>query len=263
MFNRFNQLHESSEDPLVLPNCWDVVTARLIEEAGASALATTSAAVAWSMGSPDGNQLDRDLMLANLQRITEAVDVPVSCDIEGGFGDDDKALSETTRMVIGAGAVGVNLEDSLDDGSLRSVDDAARRVKVVREAAGKEGVDLYLNARTDTYLVGDGDLDDTLARADAYLSVGASGVFVPGTADLATISTLTEAIQAPVNILVGPESPPVPELAEAGVRRISAGSSLAGAVLGHLSRAAHELLNEGTYQRLEIPLPWADLNALF
>ncbi|KNX36352.1 isocitrate lyase/PEP mutase family protein [Luteipulveratus halotolerans] len=256
---RFHALHD---DLVVLPNCWDAVTARLIEDAGAPALATTSAAVAWSLGRPDGNHLERDVMLEALRRITSAVDVPVSCDIEGGFGEGDEALAETTRLVIEAGAVGVNIEDT-HAGGFRTVEDAAHRVSVVRQAADAAGVDLFINARTDSYLAGTADLDDALVRARAYLAAGASGIFVPGTGDLDVIGRITAAIDAPVNVLVGPGSPSVPELRAAGVRRVSAGSSLAGAVLGHVSRAAREMLDEGTYTQMDDALGWGDVNALF
>ncbi|MDF8264469.1 isocitrate lyase/PEP mutase family protein [Luteipulveratus flavus] len=256
---RFHALHD---DLLVLPNCWDAVTARVVEAAGAPALATTSAAVAWSLGAPDGNQLDRDLMLQNLRRITDVVDVPVSSDIEGGFGEGDEALAETTRLVIEAGAVGVNLEDTHADG-FRSVQDAAHRVSIVREAATAAGVDLFINARTDSYLAGNADYDDTVARANAYLEAGASGIFVPGTGDLDVIARLVKEIDAPLNVLVGPGSPPVEELRAVGVRRVSAGSSLAGSVLGHVDRAAREMLDQGTYSEMGGALGWGEVNALF
>lgn len=259
---RATTFHALHDDLLVLPNCWDAASARIIQEAGAPALATSSAAVAWSLGTQDGNVLDRGLMLDHLRRIVAATDVPVSCDIEGGFGDSAADLAETTRLVIGAGAVGVNLEDATDR-ALRPVDEAAERVRVVREAADKAGVDLYLNARTDGYLLGAADFDDTIARAAAYLEAGASGIFVPGVTDLEIVARLTGAIDAPVNILTGPAAPPIAQLKEAGVRRVSAGSSLAAAVFGHIERAARELLEQGTYTGLAGARTWAELNALF
>lgn len=255
----FRALHD---DLLVLPNCWDAASARIIQQAGAPALATSSAAVAWSLGTRDGNVLDRNLMLEHLRRIIAVSSVPVSCDIEGGFGDSATDLAETTRLVIEAGAVGVNLEDAFDRG-LRPVEEAAARVRVVREAADAAGIDLYLNARTDGYLLGAADFDDTVARAAAYLEAGASGIFVPGVTDLETVSRLTAAIDAPVNILTGPSAPPIAQLKAAGARRVSAGSSLAAAVFGHVERAARELLDEGTYTGLDGAHTWAELNALF
>ena len=255
----FHALHQ---DLLVLPNCWDAASARVIQEAGAPALATSSAAVSWSLGTQDGNVLDRDLMLEHLRRIVAVTTVPVSCDIEGGFGDSAADLAETTRLVIEAGAVGVNLEDALG-GALRPVDEAAERVRAVREAADGAGLDLYLNARTDRYLLGEPDFDDTVARAAAYLEAGASGIFVPGVTDLDTVARLTTAIDAPVNILTGPTAPPIAQLKAAGARRVSAGSSLAAAIFGHVERAARELLTAGTYGELAGPRTWGDMNALF
>ncbi|HWC23695.1 MAG TPA: isocitrate lyase/phosphoenolpyruvate mutase family protein [Flexivirga sp.] len=255
----FHALHD---DLLVLPNCWDAASATVIEHAGAQALATSSAAVAWSLGTQDGNVLDRELMLAHLRRICAVATVPVSCDIEGGFGDSTADLAETTRLVIEAGAVGVNIEDAFA-GALRPIDEAADRVRVVREAAADAGIDLYINGRTDSYLLGAADFDDTIARATAYLDAGASGIFVPGVTDLEVVSRLTAAIDAPVNILTGPSAPAIPRLKEAGARRVSAGSSLAGAIFGHLERAARELLDAGTYDELAGARSHGELNALF
>lgn len=255
----FHALHE---DLIVLPNCWDAASAAVIEHAGAKALATSSAAVAWSLGAQDGNVLDRGLMLEHLRRICTVANVPVSCDVEGGFGDSAADLAETTRLVIEAGAVGVNLEDALA-GALRPVDEAADRVRVVREAAETAGVDLFINGRTDSYLLGTADFDDTVARAAAYLEAGASGIFVPGVTDVDVVSRLTAAIDAPVNILVGPGAPSVRELRDAGARRISAGSSLAGAIFGHIDRASRELLDAGTYAELAGPRSWGEMNELF
>ncbi len=255
----FHALHD---DLLVLPNCWDAASAAVIQHAGAKALATSSAAVAWSLGIQDGNHLDRESMLEHLGRICSVANVPVSCDIEGGFGDSAADLAETTRLVIEAGAVGVNIEDALA-GELRPVDEAAARVHVVREAAEAAGIDLFINARTDSYLLGTADFDDTVARATAYLDAGASGIFVPGVTDLGVVSRLTGAIDAPVNILTGPGAPAIPALKTAGARRVSAGSSLAGAILGHVERATRELLQAGTYDELAGPRTWGEMNALF
>lgn len=255
----FHALHD---DLVVLPNCWDAASAAVIEHAGAKALATSSAAVAWSLGTQDGNMLDRELMLDHLRRICAVATVPVSCDIEGGFGDSTADLAETTRLVIEAGAVGVNIEDALA-GALRPVDEAADRVRVVREAADAAGVELFVNGRTDSYLLGSADFDDTVARAAAYLEAGANGIFVPGVTDVDVVQRLTAAIDAPVNILTGPGAPAVADLKKAGARRVSAGSSLAGAIFGHIERAARELLDAGTYDELAAPKTWGEMNALF
>lgn len=246
---------------LVLPNAWDAATARIAQAAGASAVATSSAAVAWSLGYQDGNQLPRELMLSHLARITRAVDVPVSADIESGFGSTEDEVAETVVAVLAAGAVGINIEDYDADG-FRDVDAQARRLTAIRQVAEEAGVPLYINARTDTYLAGNGDLGETVDRAQAYLAAGASGIFVPGVGDLDLIGKLVAAIDAPLNILVGVGSPTIGALADVGVRRASAGSSVAQAVYSHTMRAAVELLGAGTYTELADPITHQAMNKL-
>ncbi|WP_029137444.1 isocitrate lyase/PEP mutase family protein [Nakamurella lactea] len=257
---RFQELHAKG-NLLVLPNAWDAASARIAVDAGAQAIATSSAAVSWALGAPDGNALSRELMVASLSRMVAGVDVPVSADIEAGFGRTDAEVAETVREVLAAGAVGVNLEDQTG-GVFRSTAEQAALIAVVRAAADAAGVPLFINARTDTYLVGAGDFDETVERAGGYLAAGASGIFVPGVADLELIGRLVEAVDAPLNILVGPGSPSIPELAGVGVRRASAGSSIAAAIHGHTRRAAAELLGAGTYTELADPIPYPEMNAL-
>lgn len=213
-------------------------------------------------GRADGNVLSREAMLASTRAITAAVGVPVSVDIESGFGLHDADISDTVRAVLDAGAVGVNIEDQVG-GIFRTVGEQATLIAAIRAAADDAGIALYVNARTDTYLIGAGGLDETVERARGYLAAGASGIFVPGIADPELIVTLVAAIDAPLNILVGAGSPSVPDLARIGVRRVSAGSSIALAVYGHARRAATELLTAGTYTELDGGLGYGELNALF
>jgi 2-methylisocitrate lyase-like PEP mutase family enzyme len=252
-------------NPIVLPNAWDAVSARVIADAGAAAIATSSAACAWSIGRADGNVMTRDEAIAPIARIAAAVDLPVTADIETGYGDD-AALADTVRAVIGAGAVGINLEDSGGD-PLYPVATAAARVSIARAAADGEGVPLYVNARTDTYFaaVGDADprLEETLRRASAYLRAGASGIFVPGVRDLGLIRRLTDGIDGPVNVLAGGGSPGVRELAAAGVARISTGSSLAATALSALRAVASEIVADGSFAGLGSAIPYPDLNGYF
>jgi 2-methylisocitrate lyase-like PEP mutase family enzyme len=261
----FTALHVPGR-PVVLPNAWDAASACIIERAGAPAIATSSAAVAWSLGRADGNVMSRDEAVGAVARIAGAVELPVTADVETGYGEGDEALATTVRALIDAGAVGVNLEDSGGD-PLWPVDVAAHRVQVARAAADEVGLPLYINARTDVYLaqVGEpeGRFDEAVRRAEAFLAAGASGIFVPGVADLAVIAQLTGAIAAPVNILVGPRSPSVAELARAGVARISTGSSLGASVLGVLRRAVTELLATGDVGVLAGGIPYGDLNEMF
>lgn len=263
---RFRTLH-TSKSVLRLANAWDVLSARLVEDAGAPAIATTSAGVAWSLGTPDGDRLGRDAALDLVRRVVTAVDVPVTADIESGFGADAEGVAETVRGVLDAGAVGVNLEDAAHDvPSLRTVDDQAERITAARRAADAAGVPLYINARTDTYLRSVGPentrLYETLARAKAYVSAGADGVFVPGVADRTIIAELVEGIDVPLNILVGPGSPSVGELADLGVARVSLGSSMTAAAYAVVRRGTRELLDNGTYAGLADGLPYGELNAL-
>ncbi|MGW5364692.1 isocitrate lyase/PEP mutase family protein [Actinopolymorpha pittospori] len=263
----FRSLHHNGR-PLLLPNAWDVASARLVAEAGATAVATTSAGVSWSHGVPDGEQLGRDRALDLVARVVHAVDVPVTADVEGGYAEDPAGVAETIRGVLAAGAVGVNLEDAQHGSSLplRAVGAQAERIAAARATADSEGVPLFVNARVDTYLVGVGDpalrLEETLARAGAYVAAGADGVFVPGVTDPELVSALVAGIDAPVNVLAGPGAPTTAELARLGVARISLGSSIAEAAYAVVRRSAKELLATGSYTALAGTLGYADVNTL-
>ncbi|MBT2406986.1 MULTISPECIES: isocitrate lyase/phosphoenolpyruvate mutase family protein [unclassified Streptomyces] len=257
---RFADLHTPAA-PLALANAWDVASARLVEAAGAPAVATTSAGVAWSLGAPDGDALARDRALDLVARVAAAVSVPVTADIEGGFGADPAGVAQTVTGVLAAGAVGVNIEDGSRDPA-----DHAERLAAARAAADAAGIPLYINARVDTYLRGLGDehtrLDETLSRAAAYLRAGASGIFVPGVTDPATVAALAKGIDAPLNILVGPGAPGVTELGALGAARVSLGSWVAEAAYAVVRRATEELLSRGTYGTLADSLAYGELNGL-
>jgi 2-methylisocitrate lyase-like PEP mutase family enzyme len=258
---RFRSLHDGTS-VLALPNAWDVASARLVEDAGAAAVATTSAGVAWSLGAPDGDRLGRGGAVDLVARIVAAVDIPVSADIEGGFADDPEGVAQTIRAVRDAGAVGVNIEDADHRGTgvLLPAAEQVERLAAAREAAGDA---VFINARVDTYLRGLPDpLTETLARAAEYLAAGADGIFVPGVTDADTVAALVRGIAAPLNVLAGPGAPPVSELARLGVIRVSLGSSVAEAAYAVAARAARELLAEGTYTSLSGALDYATLNAL-
>ncbi|EFL17371.1 isocitrate lyase/phosphoenolpyruvate mutase family protein [Streptomyces sp. C] len=256
----FTQRHTPAA-PLALANAWDVASARLVEAAGAAAVATTSAGVAWSLGAPDGDVLARERALELIARVASAVSVPVTADIEGGFASDAAGVGETVAGVLAAGAVGINIEDGR-----RAPAEHAERLAAARSAADAAGVPLYINARVDTYLFGLGQsstrLDETLSRAAAYLAAGASGVFVPGVTDPATVAELAKGIDGPLNVLVGPDAPSVAELGALGVARVSLGSWVAEAAYAVVRRATEELLGGGTYGSLAGALPYGELNAL-
>lgn len=259
----FHTLH-TDDRPLVLVNAWDVASARIVEAAGARAIATTSAGVAWSLGAPDGDVLGRDLAVELVTRIVAAVSVPVTADIESGFGATPADVADTVRAVLAAGAVGINIEDALHDGGgpLRDVDDQCVRLAAARAAAIEVGVPLFVNARVDTFLRGVGGVEETVARAVAYLAAGADGVFVPGVTDAGTTAALAAAVPAPLNVLAGPGAPPVPELGKLGVARVSLGSSVAEAAYAVVRRAADEALGAGGYSALTDALDYATVNAL-
>lgn len=268
----FHELHRRGE-PVILANAWDVASARIVEDAGATAIATTSAGVAWSLGAPDGDRLDRDTALALVARVAAAVSVPVTADIENGFAEKAEGVAETIEGVLAAGAVGVNLEDAVyadaahgGGASLRPVAEQAERIAIARQAADRLGVRLFINARIDTYLRAVGDpatrLDETLARAAAFVAAGASGVFVPGVVDAATVSALVEGIDAPLNVLTGSGAPPIPAFAALGVARVSLGSSIASAAYDVVRRAAREAFSDGTYETISQALDYQQLNRL-
>ncbi|MEU9579799.1 isocitrate lyase/PEP mutase family protein [Streptomyces chilikensis] len=257
----FRSLHTPAR-PLALANAWDVATARVVEAAGAPAVATTSAGVAWSLGAPDGDRVSRDLVLGVLARIAAAVSVPVTADIEGGYGRNPAEVAETVARVIEAGVVGVNIEDGT-----RPPRALAERIEAAREAARTAGAGLFVNARVDTYLLGLGDpatrLRDTLARARTYVGAGADGVFVPGVTDPRVIEELAAGLTVPLNVMAGPGAPPVAALGALGVARVSLGPGVAQAAHAVVRRAALGLYGAGGYDGVRQSLEYPDLNGLF
>ncbi len=240
---RLRTLH--AEPPLVLPNAWDAGSARAIQAAGAAAIATTSAGVSWAAGVEDAGGLNRTTAIAALRAICSAVSVPVTADIESGYDD----VAATVAAVLEAGAVGINLEDSTG----RVLDDPAvhvARIAAARTAAVAAGIDLVINARTDTYLFGDGS--GTIERAKAYVEAGADVLFVPGVVDASAIAQLVRESPLPLNVMVGPGAPTVAELTALGVTRISVGPAITTAAYGLATAAAKELLSSGTYEALTI-----------
>ena len=268
---QFRRLHTGSQTPLVLANAWDAMSARLVEAAGAAAIATTSAGVSWSLGYPDGHGVTRDLMVDAVRRIVQSVRIPVSADVESGYGSGTpEDVAETATRMIEAGAVGINLEDSPGHGGEKLVDMAyqSARFASARAAAGAADIDLFINARVDTYLKGVGDegeprFEETVRRANAYVASGADCVFIPLVTDPALIKRLVAAIAAPINLLVGPGSPPIDALRELGVARVSVGPHLVRSVMAHIRKAAREVLSAGTYDALSAQLTSPEANGLF
>jgi 2-methylisocitrate lyase-like PEP mutase family enzyme len=251
----------------VLPNAWDAGSARILEQVGFPAVATTSAGIAWSCGIPDGEELDRDTMLDHVGRIAAAVSVPVTADLEAGYGDTADEVARTVAMAVELGVVGGNLEDAGPDG-LFGIDVAVERLAAARAAAPRGT--FVLNARTDTYFTharstdGGDPFAETIERATRYLEAGADCIFVPGVVDEDTIHRLATAIPGPLNIVAGLANLiDAPTLFSLGVARVSLGGSIARAALTLVERAGRELLESGTLGFLDGAMPYADLQRRF
>ena len=263
----FRALHGGPRT-LLLPNVWDVASARVIQQAGLPALATTSAGVAFSVGYPDGEKIQRDEMLQMVARIASAVTVPVTADVEAGYGPKPEDAALTAEGVIEAGAVGMNLEDGTEnpDHPLADLSLQLEKIAALREKAKRLGVPLVLNARTDVYLLSVGAAesryDETVRRLSAFRGAGADCVFAPGVKDAATIARLVSDLRCPLNILAGPGSSSVSELEQLGVARVSLGSGPMRAALGLIRRMAEELKSTGTYKSIEGAPSHAEVNRL-
>jgi 2-methylisocitrate lyase-like PEP mutase family enzyme len=263
----FRRLHHG-QSILVLANCWDVASARVMESSGAPAIATSSAGVAYTLGYPDGQRISREEMLAVVARVAKAVNVPVTADVESGYGPRPEDAARTAQAVIEAGAVGMNLEDSTEesDTALIEVSLAVEKIRAAREAASKAGVPLVINARTDVYLnqVGapESRYDHALRRAAAFRDAGADCIFLPGVREPELIARFVKDLKFPINILAGPGFPTLAELQRLGVARVSLGSKPMLAGLGLLRRLAQELQRKGTYSALEGAVTYAEMQKL-
>ncbi len=272
----FHDLHHAGG--LILPNAWDAISAHVFAAAGYRAIATASAAIAFARGSPDGEFIGRDAMLAEIALIARQVALPVSADIEAGYGPDLVDVEATVTGVIAAGAVGINLEDALPGGAppddtdafavLWPVEVAAARVAAARAASDRAGLPLVINARTDVFLLGLGADDDervTVAseRGRAYLAAGADAIFLPGVADPALVRRLADAIGGPVSLLAGPGMGPASALFAAGACRISTGPHLLLSAMGHLRRVAN-VLRDGSFAAFDHDhLPFGEADGYF
>jgi 2-methylisocitrate lyase-like PEP mutase family enzyme len=264
---QFRQLHRGP-NVLILPNAWDVASARIFEDAGFPAIATTSAGIAYSLGYADGQRVRREEMMARIGRIARAVEVPVTADIEAGYGSAVEDVAKTTCELIQMGVVGMNLEDGSGDPSrpLIGFELAVEKIKAARQAAVDVRGQIVINARTDIFLLPggnpDADYSEALRRLLAFRDAGADCVFAPGLKDAETIGRLAKAVECPLNILAGPGTPSIPELANLGVARVSVGSGPMRATLGLLRRLAEELKTSGTYSEMEGAVPYAEVNKL-
>lgn len=257
----FHQLHRSPEI-LKLANAWDAGSARLFESLGAKAIATTSAGFAWALGYPDGDVLPLEQLADSVALIARAIQVPLSVDMESGFGRDAAAVGEAVARIINVGAIGINIEDGSSPPEL-----LAGKIAAARAAGQRLGIDLFINARTDVYLRGlvpaGGRVTETLKRAKIYRDAGASGIFVPGIVIPDEIRSVASAIDLPMNVLAWTGLPPAAELAKLGVRRLSAGSGIAEAVWGRAAELAKAFLQDGASDPLsEGAMDYGAINTL-
>jgi 2-methylisocitrate lyase-like PEP mutase family enzyme len=257
--NPFQKLH-AGPDVLVLPNAWDAGTARVIEIAGAKAIATSSAAVAWANGYPDGEALPFDIVLNTVREIARVVSIPITADIEAGYAqEEDSSVADNVGYILDAGASGINIEDGT--GSPDLLCDRIAKIKV------QHGDDVWINARTDVYLhglaEGEAAYDETVKRAKRYLDAGADSIFIPMAAGDALLARFVAAIVAPINVLAWPGVSPVAKLKEIGIRRLSAGSGIAKTSLNHIYALTQAFLGEGRSEPLTgaSPMP-GGLNAI-
>jgi len=247
----------------VLPNTWDAGSARVLEQVGFRAIATTSAGIAWAAGIADGGPMSRDAMLDAVGRIVAVVGVPVSADLEAGYGATPDDVGRTVARVVELGAAGGNIEDAVG-GKLLDIDDAVERLQAARAAAPRGT--FVLNARTDPYFAGtEGDpFEETVRRALRYIDAGADCIFVPGVVEPETIRRLAEAIPAPLNVVAGlANTIDAPTLFSLGVKRVSLGGSIARAALSLVERAGSELLRTGTLGFLDGAISYAELQRRF
>jgi len=260
---KFRKLHHGPR-MLLLPNAWDVASARILEETGFPAVATSSAGVAASLGYPDGQRISRTEMLGMVERIARAVRIPVTADLEAGYGKTPEDMADLVKEVVAAGAVGLNFEDVTGDDESSHVELTlqVKKIRTLRDVSASLGVPVVINARTDIYLMPIGEaatrFERTVERLRAYREAGADCLFAPGVSDKDAIRNLVKALAVPLNILVSPGCPLLVELEQIGVARVSAGSAVMRAAMGAVQRVAKDWMARGTYDSLfqgAVPYP--------
>jgi 2-methylisocitrate lyase-like PEP mutase family enzyme len=265
----FREMHQGA-DILVLGSVWDVASAIIFERAGFRALGTSSAGIAYMRGYADGEIMTRGEMLEAVAEIASRVGIPVSADMETGYGHTPDDVAETCRLVLEAGAIGVNIEDATGDPERPLVELALQceKLRAIRKMGDAFGVPIVINARTDGFWLklwdDDRRLKESIERCNAFREAGADCLFVPGATDPRAVAVLAREIRGPLNILAGPGCPPVAELKALGVRRVSEGSGPARAALKAAHDIADELLRHGTYRAYQAnTIPYAEANAVF
>ena len=258
----FHDLH-TEPGVLILPNAWDAGSARLFEDSGAKAIATTSAGVAWALGYPDGDALPISKLAAVVSGITNIIKIPLSVDVEGGYSDDPNTVAENVKQVIDAGAVGINIEDG--EGT---ADSLVLKIEQIRKMANLAGVKLFINARTDVYLNEIGTPEsraaETISRAARYRNAGADGFFVPLLTEPADIKTVAQEVKMPLNIMAWPDLPPASDLSLLSVKRLSSGAAIPRVLWNHAIELAKNFLQTGDSNVVtKDRFPSSKLQALF
>ena len=259
----FRELHERG--CFVIPNPWDAGSARLLEQLGFRALATTSSGVAWSMARAD-NHVALDHALERIREIVDSVGVPVNADFEGGFAVEPEGVAEHVTRAVATGVAGLSIEDSTGDAANPLFDRAlaVERIAAAREAIDASGVDILLTGRSEGFITGRPDLDETIRRLVAYAEAGADCLYAPGLRTMADIEAVVRAVAPkPVNVLVGSGFTTVQELASIGVRRISVGGALARVAWGTFLAAAREIATDGTFTAFASGVPFAEIDGAF
>lgn len=267
---KFRALHQGPK-LLVLPNAWDAASAALVQAAGFPAIATTSAGCAIALGFADGNRVPRDEMVAAVRRIAAAVDIPVSADMEAGYGDGAESAARLARELVEAGAIGLNLEDGTGDDSkpFKDLGQSVDEIRALRETSDSLGVRLVINARTDTFWEGRGtpeeNLDAALNRCKAYRAAGADSSFIPGIKDLALIERFARKVGGPLNVLAWPGMPSFERLERAGLRRLSFGGTTSRVAYGNFYRVLKDLLSGESVEEIlkSGGITYQEMNALF
>ena len=258
----FHSLHKE-KDILVLPNAWDAGSAKVIEDAGAKAIATSSAGVAWALGYPDGDVLPPRMLADLTARITDVICIPLSVDFEGGYTNNPAKVAENLKPIIDAGAVGINIEDGEGTPEL-----LARKIEKARKAAASAGVNLFINARTDVYLADLGSPEsrvrETIDRAACYRDAGADGIFVPGLSEPSAIKAIVPEVKMPLNVMAYPGLPPAKQLKKLGVQRLSSGTGIPQIIWNRLAELAKGFLATGDSKPLfNESLAYGKLQKLF
>ena len=258
----FRALHER-EGAFIIPNPWDVGTARILAHLGFEALASTSAGFAFSLGIQD-NRVGRDRMMQHVAELSAATDLPVSADLENGFGDDPETVAETIRHAAAAGLAGCSIEDSTGraDEPIYQFELAVERMRAAAEVSRGLPFTFTLTGRAENFLVGRTDLADTIRRLQAYQEAGADVLYAPALSDRADIAAVVSSVDRPVNVLAGFGLNLI-ELAELGVKRISVGGSLTRAAYGAVIRAGREMLDHGTFNYSDDAVPFRELSKIF